>query len=115
MTDLLHRLLRNIVRNPELPENAPVSACLEIDGTRVPVDLRGAGAGTLLLDASLVWVPQRTVVLGVRLGQAARIDFPVRLVREGRCFRALLMGAPLVLRRRVTRNGQLEDALGIAA
>ena len=115
MTPSLHRLLRTLVRNPDLPPDAPLRASLALPGRVVPVEIVGAGAGVWQLAADLDTWPTRPVVLTLRIGQVARVDFPVRLAAEADGLRATVEGAPLVLNRRVTRNGKLEEALNPAA
>lgn len=120
MSAEIEQLVRNLVsylaRDHQLPD-APVCMTLRVDGNAAPIQITptAVGSGTVVFDAPLHFIPSWPCVLSISIGQAARVDFPVRLDAEGLLFRASMDGAALVLRRRSTRNARLEEALGIAA
>jgi hypothetical protein len=81
----------------------------------IPITISQVGSGTIVFAAALGFVPVRPCVLSIAIGQSARVDFPVQITAEGTLFRASMVGAALVLRRRSRRNVRLEEALGVAA
>ncbi len=113
---LVRTLVCNLVRDHQIPD-APARTTLRVGGGAavVPLDVRHLGSGTIVFAAPLEHVPRSSCVLSIAIGLSARVDFPVQVSAEGPLFRASIVGAALVLRRRSSRNVRLEEALGIAA
>lgn len=113
---LVRKLVSHLARDHQLPD-APAQVTLRLhgDAPAITVNPSEVGSGTIVFDAPLHFIPSWPCVLSITIGQAARVDFPVRLAAEGTLFRASMDGAALVLRRRSTRNVRLEEALGLAA
>ena len=113
---LVRTLVCNLVRDHQIP-NAPARTTLRVDANAaaIPITVNQIGSGTIVFSAVLPVVPPQCCVLSIAIGQSARVDFPVRITVEGTRFRASMVGAALVLRRRSCRNVRLEEALGVAA
>ncbi len=113
---LLRTLVLNLVRDHQIP-NAPVRTTLRVDANAaaIPITVSQLGSGTIVFATTPGCVPGQQCVLSIAIGQSARVDFPVRVAAEGPLFRASMVGAALVLRRRTSRNVRLEEALGVAA
>ncbi len=110
----IQRLVRSLVRNHDVPD-APLRAALRAQESVTEITVLGVGSGTIVFDCTLAEPPPGPCVVTICVGRAARVDFPVHVTRQGSVFRAAVDAAPLVLRRRLTGNAKLEEALGVAA
>jgi hypothetical protein len=118
VTDALSQLLRRIL--PASPEAEPAAARLSIIGAGVdlPVALIGLGKSLLQVTRGAATEPpfltaERVVLRIVLDEEGLRVDVPVEVASCGRVSMVLrILGVPLVLRRRMVRDRELEAALG---
>ncbi len=102
------------------PEAEPAAARLSIIGAGVdlPVALLGHGRSLLQVTRGAPSEPpfltaERVVLRIVLEDEGLRVDVPVEVASCGRVSMVLrILGAPLVLRRRMVRDRELEAALG---
>lgn len=118
VSDTLSELLRRIL--PAHAEAEPAAARLSIIGAGVdlPVALLGMGKSLLQVSRGAADEPpfvtaERVVLRIVMEEESLRVDVPVEIASCGRVSMVLrILGAPLVLRRRMVRDRELEAALG---
>jgi hypothetical protein len=109
-------LVRRLVTGVEIPPDARIGAALRTDDGVIPVHVIEAGLEGITIVARGEQPPRAHGVLTIMVESMARIDLPVTLrFREDGAVDARPTGTPLVLRRRVTANTLLAQALGTAA
>ncbi len=118
MSDLVAALVRRLVPGSIDINPATARLSISVDGVHHPVRAIGLGKTMLQIHRSspLLAPPVGTagLVLHVDLnGGAIRLDTPVEVIACGRTTLLLrVLGAPLVLRRRVVHHRALADAVG---
>jgi len=102
------------------PSSSSSTASVSVVGAGSDRPVTVIGVGRLLLQvarldgAALPFAVADRPVLRVVLGDGTRIDAPVEVAGRGRVAMVLrLLGAPVVLRRRVIRDRRLEEALDV--
>lgn len=118
MNSTLHTLLARSLPRHELEAlgDLDFDATLRIDGIASRVMLGGISARLLHVrdDGKRHLAAGMRAMLCIELG-AMRVDVPVEVVAAGRTSSVLrMLATPLVLRRRMVRDQQLSEALGVA-
>ncbi len=118
MTPTIAQLLSRSLPRHELEAfaDADVHVVLRREGMSSPVIVGGISSRLLHVRADVVLAPAARAMLSIELsGGALRCDLPVEVVASGRSsFVLRMLAAPLVLRRRMVRDQQLSEALGVA-
>jgi hypothetical protein len=123
LSSAIQQLLRSSLRPGDLHElselaDASARVWLRVAGITIPASIGGCGKRLVHVRIEAAPLPTTTrAMLGVELDEGAlRIDVPVEVVSSGRGSSVLrILGAPLVLRRRMVRDRALAEALGVPA
>ncbi|MBC8071754.1 MAG: hypothetical protein IAG13_25740 [Deltaproteobacteria bacterium] len=117
MTRATHRLLRSVLPGEDLA-GVTLGASLRIEGVAMPARIGGTSQRLVQVrvDASPVAVATHAMLCLELDEGAVRVDVPVEVIASGHASMVLRMiGAPLVLRRRMVRDRALAEALGTPA
>jgi hypothetical protein len=117
MNPTLHQLLSRSFPRHELDAlaEADVDVTLRIDGVASSVVLGGISVRLVhVRTEKLLTAGARSMLTIMLAGGAIRVDVPVLVVAAGRTSSVLrVLAQPLVLRRRMVRDQQLGEAVGV--